>query len=258
MSANEAANPLAPPIPPGEDELPYSDGEPLESETHREQMQLLIETLNAHWATRDDFYCGGNMFVYFSETQVRHNDFRGPDVFVVLDTTRRVRKSWVVWQEERTPDVVIELLSASTEHRDRGEKMRIYERVLKVGHYFLYDPVSGALEGYRLRDRSYEPIEEDDGLLEASSLGLSLGVWRGAHHGVEGDWLRWYEDGEPIPTPEERAATAAARAEAEAARAEAEAARAEAETARADAERTRADRLEEQLAAYRTKFGDLD
>ena len=70
MSANEAANPLAPPIPPGEDELPYSDGEPLESETHREQMQLLIETLNAHWATRDDFYCGGNMFVYFSETQV--------------------------------------------------------------------------------------------------------------------------------------------------------------------------------------------
>jgi len=34
------------------------------------------------------------MFVYFSETQAKRNDFRSSDVFVVMDTERRERKSW--------------------------------------------------------------------------------------------------------------------------------------------------------------------
>src|SRR5262245_34654149 len=104
------------PIPPGEDDLPYDDGEPMDSERHLEQLSLLVEQLKLLWKDRDDVYVGGNMAIYFSELQAKKNDFRGPDVFVVLDTVKRERKSWVVWQEGgRTPDVVIELLSASTE-----------------------------------------------------------------------------------------------------------------------------------------------
>ncbi len=87
------------------------------------------------------------MFVYFSELQAKKNDFRGPDVFVVLDTVRRERKSWVVWGENgRTPDVVIELLSPSTEAVDRGEKMRVYSKLLRVTHYYLFDPMSQLAE----------------------------------------------------------------------------------------------------------------
>jgi hypothetical protein len=92
--------PHAMPRLPGADELQTSDGEPMESERHRRQMLLLIESLEHAFGDRDDFYVGGDMFLYFSEAQTRKNDFRGPDVFVVLDTERRERKAWVVWEED--------------------------------------------------------------------------------------------------------------------------------------------------------------
>lgn len=53
-------------------------------------------------------------------------------------------RSWVVWQEDgRTPDGVIELLSATTETADRGEKMRIYAKLLREPEYYLFDPLAG-------------------------------------------------------------------------------------------------------------------
>lgn len=197
-----------PVMPPGEDELPHTDGEPMETERHRRQMNLLIESLEVSWSDRNDFYVGGNMAIYFSETQSKKNDFRGPDVFVVLDTTRRERKSWVVWGEEgRTPDVVIELISPTTEQVDRGEKMRIYARVLKVSNYFLFDPLTGVFEGYELdlTRRTYVPIAARPGEdLPCSRLGLTLGVRRGSYGGIEADWLRWLDaKGEPLPSEEE-------------------------------------------------------
>src|SRR5687768_1123220 len=111
MSEPPREHPLAnyPASPPRGEDLFYDDGEPMESARHRMQMNLLIDSLFHAWRDRDDFYAGGNMFLYFSETQKKKNDFRGPDVFVVLHTTRRDRKSWVVWEEDgRTLDVVIE------------------------------------------------------------------------------------------------------------------------------------------------------
>jgi Uma2 family endonuclease len=120
------------------------------------------------------------MFIYFSEPQARKNDFRGPDVFVVLDTTTRVHRSWVVWEEEgKTPDVVIELTSSSTEKTDRSDKMRIYSKVFKVAEYYLFDPLTAELEGYRLdpRSRTYRPLQPDkQGRLPWHQLGLMLGV----------------------------------------------------------------------------------
>lgn len=113
--------PLSVVLPATQEELPYDDGIPMESERHVLQMQLLIETLRLQWADRQDFYIGGNMFVYFSLEQVR-KDFRGPDVFVVLGVPKRERKSWVVWEEGKGLDVVIELLSESTAQQDKTEK----------------------------------------------------------------------------------------------------------------------------------------
>ena len=77
--------------------------------------------------TRRQYNSGPN-----SALQAKKNDFRGPDVFVVMDTDRHERKSWVVWEEDgRTPDVVIEIMSASTEKNDRGDKKRIYAKLLR-------------------------------------------------------------------------------------------------------------------------------
>ena len=64
-------------------ELVHSDGEPMDSDWHRDAMNLLIEAVRNHLADRTDYFCGGNMFIYFSVEQARNRDFRGPDFFFV-------------------------------------------------------------------------------------------------------------------------------------------------------------------------------
>ena len=238
-----------PRAPPPVELLVCDDGEPLETARHRQQMTILIESLEFAWSARNDFYVGGNMFLYYSETQSRRNNFRGPDVFVVLNTTRRERLAWVVWEEDgKAPDVIIELLSAKTEHVDRGDKMRIYGRTLKVGEYFLFDPFSGVLEGYELDvlHGTYVPkIPDSAGRLRCEQLGLFLAKVRDRNYAVEAEWLRWLDSaGRVLEMP-------AAQANAEAERANAEAERANAEAGRANAEAERADRLAAELAAIR-------
>ena len=208
--------------PPGAKDLPYDDGEPMESERHVKQMTLLTQSLSLAWKDRQDFYVGGNMFLYFSELQTKKNDFRGPDVFVVLDTVKKERLSWVVWEEGgRTPDVVIELLSESTEDVDRGEKMQVYARALRVGEYYLFDPWTGVLEGYALdrASRTYRRMEalDERGTVPCEQLGLRLGVVPGRYHDLEMGFLRWIDqDGRVLPTGEELATAASARADQEA------------------------------------------
>lgn len=262
MSADPALWPLTS-LPPGAKDLPCDDGEPMDTPRHRQQMNLLISSLELAWRDRTDFFVGGNMFVYFSLAQTRKNDFRGPDVFVVLDTDRRERLSWVVWEEDgKTPDVVIELTSPITEVVDRGMKMGIYARQLGVSRYYVFDPFSGRLDGWALDNTPgwhYEPIAPlASGDIPCEPLGLRLGVRPGVHDGVEAPWLRWIDaDGRVLPSEREAAERDARRAEAERQRAEAESSRAEAESRRAEAERSRADTLAAELAEYRSRYGGL-
>lgn len=250
-------DPHAPTPPPGQDQLPSEDGEPMDTPRHRDQMNLLIASLHEAWSERDDYYVGGNMFVYFSELQTKGAFFRGPDFFVVLDTERRrYRKSWVAWEEGgRLPDVVIELLSESTAHVDRGEKRRVYERVWKTGHYFLYDPHEGSFEGYVLHGGRYQPITPDArGDLPIESMGLALGIRPGDYHDEHGTWLRFVDAaGVPIPWPHERAEAATRRADEETRRADEESRRADDEKRRADAAAARVAELEAALAAARLR-----
>ncbi len=238
----EAPRIQAPPIamPPGENELPCDDGVPMETERHRLQMELLLNTLSP-WLG-DKGYTGGNMFLYYSAAQIKRNDFIGPDVFVALDVPRRERKSWVSWQEGKTPDVVIELLSESTAKYDKTYKKSLYESVLKVNEYFWFDPFNPEdRAGFRLNGTHYQPLDSTPLICE--TLGLQLVLWQGCYGYAETTWLRWASlEGELLPLA----------AEMEAARANAETARANAETARADAEaaaRTAAERELEQLRA---------
>ena len=199
--------------PPSIDELVTDDGVPMESERHRAQMNLLIESLNLAWVHRRDFYCGGNMFLYYSALQAKKNDFRGPDVFVVLDTERRERKAWVMWEEDgKHPDVIIELTSESTAAVDRGEKKRIYGTLLGVPEYFIYDPFTHAFEGHALDSgaASYRPIQPlPSGRLPSERLGLELGVAEGRYQGMQCPWLRWFKPGGAVlPSGEEGQARA--------------------------------------------------
>ena len=145
------------------------------------------------------------MFVYFSLEQVRNQDFRGPDFFVALDVPTHSRKSWVVWQEGKGPDVVIELLSETTAARDKGEKKDVYQNCLRVPEYVWFDPYTAEWAGFVLRDGRYEPIEVDaQGRLISQRLGLALLRWEGSYLGERARWLRWATlEGTLLPTPRE-------------------------------------------------------
>src|SRR5436305_1904102 len=123
-----------------DDDLPSSDGIPMDNERQKRQMELLIDPLCIEWKDRTDVYVGGNMFVYFSPDRRRYEDFRGPDVLVAVGVPKGERKSWVVWDEGKAPDVVIEVLSESTEGFDQEGKKDIYQNKLRVPEYYWHDP----------------------------------------------------------------------------------------------------------------------
>jgi Uma2 family endonuclease len=226
-----AAPPSAPAAP---THLPETDGEPLDSPWHRDCINLLIESVEVHRAGRKDFYCGGNMFIYFSAEQARTRDYRGPDFFLVNGAEHdRKRPYWAVWEEGgRYPDVIVEMLSPSTAQEDRTTKFRIYEQTFRTPEYYLYDPYVRALEGWHLGNGDpaqwrYRRVAPDAaGRLRSPGLGLWLGTWTGPYLGHEDTWLRLFDaDGRLVPTFGERAEAERQRAEA----AEAEIARLRAE-----------------------------
>jgi len=238
--------------PPTQDELPYDDGMPMETHRHVLQMQLLMDPLRAYLSGHREAFVGGNILVCFSLEQVRNQDFRGPDFFVALDVPKRDRKSWVVWQEGKGPDVVIELLSDSTAAQDKGEKKDVYQNCLRVPEYFWFDPYTAEWAGFSLRDGQYEPIEVDaQGQLRSQQLGLALVRWEGTYQEESARWLRWARlDGTLLPTPQEVAEAAQRHAE------EVERRAAEAQQQAAEAQQ-RARELEALLTRYRERFGDV-
>ena len=176
----------------------YSDEPPLETDLHRDQIDLLIRLLKYWWRDRNDFYISGNLTVYYSAKQTKKRDFRGPDVFVVLGTQKRDRRSWTIWEEEgKYPNVVIELLSNSTAAVDRGKKKDLYQTIWRLPEYYWFHPETLEFAGFRLVSGQYEAIAPNEsGRLKSTQLNLELGIYDGK--------LRWFSaTGELIPLPEE-------------------------------------------------------
>ena len=208
----------------------YSDEPEMESSLHYMQLMLLVSSLDWLWRDRQDFFIGANLTVYFSRQQLKSRDFRGPDFFLVKDTEKRDRNSWVVWEEDgRYPDLIIELLSDSTAQIDRGLKKELYQNRFRTPEYFWFSPDSLELEGFRLIGSQYETITpSSQGWLWSGVLDLYLGVDQGQ--------LRYFtSDGNRVLSPPESA--------------ELEMQRAEQEHQRAEQEHQRAERLAEQLRA---------
>jgi Uma2 family endonuclease len=202
-----------------------SDEPELESDLHREQIDLLLRLLKEYWRDRQPVYCSGNTTVYYDEFQRTNRNFRGPDLFVVFGADPRPRKSWMIWREGgRYPNVVIELLSNSTAKVDRTEKKALYQDVWRLPNYFWFHPYTKELKGFRLVGRHYEEIVPNEfGHLWSDEMELGLGLQAG--------WLRLFtSSGELVLLPEERAQE-----------------QAEQERQRAEQERQRADRLAERL-----------
>lgn len=194
-------------------ELIESDGEPMETDWHVRCMNLLLASISHHFKGRDDYYAGGNMFIYYSEEQARNRDYRGPDFFLVKGVNRLpLRPYWCVWQEGgKHPDVIIELTSPSTVKTDLTIKKQIYETIFSTRDYFCYDPSKQRVTGWRLTDGKYEPLAPDaHHRLWCDELKLWVGPWEGSIGGVPNIWLRFFTpDGAVVPIAEEYEASRA-------------------------------------------------
>jgi Uma2 family endonuclease len=252
----ELDNPqLIPPdftTPPTQDELLYDDGIPMETYRHKLQMDLLVDPLAA-WLSDRDAFVSGNMFVYFSPYQLKNHDFRGPDMFAVLDVPKGERKCWVVWEEGKGPDVVVELLSPSTASLDKRQKKEIYQKRLRVPEYFWFDPFNpNDFAGFAISDHVYQPIIPDQqGRLISEQLGLALVLWSGQYAEANTTWVRWATlDGILLPTANEFAQQEQYKAQQ--AKQEAQQAQQEAQQAQ-----QRAEQAEQQLLQERQRVENL-
>ena len=163
-------------------DYPSSDGLPMaESDSQRKTMTYAIEALDAHFGSRPDVYVSGNLFLYHQEGKDKVRV--APDVFVVFGTAKRDRSSYLLWQEAKGPDFVLEIASESTWRADLGTKRDTYAD-LGVSEYWLYDPTGNYLEpplqGLRLTGDRYEPlpVRGGDALTGRSEvLGLELRLY---------------------------------------------------------------------------------
>jgi len=180
----------------------------MESSLHYIQLALLVSCLEWFWRDQTDFFIGANLTIYFSRQQLKNRDFRGPDFFLVKQTQKHPRKSWVVWEEDgKYPDLIIELLSDSTADVDRTLKKALYQDRFRTPEYFWFSPDTLELTGLRLVSGIYCPIVSNpQGFFWSESLDLYLGIYNRQ--------LRYFDpQGELLPSPEEAALEAQQRAE---------------------------------------------
>jgi Uma2 family endonuclease len=177
-----------------------SDEPEMESSLHYMQLLLLVTCLEWLWRDRNDYFIGANLTIFFSRQQLRNRDFRGPDFFLVKQTQKRSRNSWVVWEEDgKYPNLIIELLSNSTANTDRNLKKNLYQDSFHTPEYFYFSPDTLEFAGFRLVGSEYQEITPNvSGWRWSQELDLYLGIDSGK--------LRYFTaKGSLVPTPEEAA-----------------------------------------------------
>jgi Uma2 family endonuclease len=137
---------------------PTRDGKPVaETDLHRDIMFSLIFMLKRRYERDPRIYVSGNLLIFYEPGNKRKHV--APDVFVVKGVEKKMRDNYLVWEEGKGPDFVIEVTSSSTKKDDVKKKYELYRDVLKIPEYFLFDPrgdhLRPPLKGYRLRDGDY-------------------------------------------------------------------------------------------------------
>ena len=245
-----------------------------------------VHHLIQHLGNRETTLVAGEHYLSLALTRDL-TGLRYPDLLVAFDVAPaayKARNAYVIAEQGKPPDFVLEIASRSSGRIDRIDKRRDYA-ALGIPEYWRFDETGeyhrARLAGDRLAEGGYEPIpieELADGVLQGYSAALNLNLrWEngqlGWHDPATGRHIATFEsernraDTAAARAESERAARiqAAARAESEraarvqaAARAESEraariqaAARAEASEARAESAEARAAQLEAELRRLR-------
>ncbi len=201
-------------------DLPSEDPEEpgLPDEFHDFQPKLLRETCRPAAYPADQLFIGTDLNLYYDVAHPLWH--KRLDWFLVLGKApatqqQDLRWSYVTWQEGVAPFLVVELLSPGTEAEDLGQTLRevttpptkwqVYEQVLRVPYYALFDRYQNQFRLFRLVALRYEEMPLTDQRFWFKELQLGLGVWSGQYVGVQGLWLRWYDAARDwVPTPAEQ------------------------------------------------------
>ena len=145
-----------------------------ETPLHADVLLGLVQVLRHHFIADETAYVAGNMLMYYVPGDKRRHV--SPDVWMARGVGNRERDYYLVWEEARGPETVIEITSKSTRRENLETKFRLYRDTLLVTEYFLFDPRSEYLDpplrGYRRIDGEYEPIEPVAGRFPSEVAGL--------------------------------------------------------------------------------------
>ncbi|MGB3637065.1 MAG: Uma2 family endonuclease [Rivularia sp. (in: cyanobacteria)] len=236
-----------PPIPAKESlptmyDLPSED--PLEpglpDEFHIYQPQLLEETFRPPTYGADEIFVASDLNLYYNSRNPLW--YKRPDWFAVVGISRLyeqtdLRLSYVIWQEGINPFVAVELISPGTEKEDLGQSLRIveadkpptkwqvYEQILRIPYYIVFDRYTDNLRAFILQAESYTELNLEEPRIWMPGLEIGLGLWQGSYKGIERLWLRWYDNNSnwlltPVEQERQRAERESERAEQESQRAE--------------------------------------
>jgi Uma2 family endonuclease len=224
-------------------DLPSEDPEEpgLPDQFHEYQPQLLRETCQLPDISPDEYLTCADLNLYYdSRNPLWH---KRPDWFLVLGaapgrTITDLRWSYVAWVEQVNPYLVVELLSPGTEAEDLGQTLRevnrpptkwqVYEQILKIPYYVIYDRYTLSFRLFQLVGMFYQEVSIQSQCYWFEDLNLGLGIFTGTYAGYEGQWLQWYDaKGNVIPSDREKANRESQRAEQESQRAEQESQRAD-------------------------------
>ena len=168
---------------PAEIEYPSADGKPVaESDFQLNSLTYARERLRIYFrdeCKRNDVYVAGNLLIYYQEGNSGASV--APDVFAVIGVPNRDRSWYLLWQERKAPDFVLEITSRTTRGRGPGAQARAVSRVRRKGVLAVRPDrrLSGAAVAGQGVDRRRVPGREPaDGVLalESRVLGVELHV----------------------------------------------------------------------------------
>ncbi|CBN59251.1 MULTISPECIES: Uma2 family endonuclease [Kamptonema] len=225
---------LPPPFP-DHTQLPEEDGTFVKNFQEHPQSIILTDSIgpllqklhpDGQYAIGQD--CG----IYWRETDPLEKGAEAPDWFYVPNVPPlldgQIRRSYVLWREFLAPTIALEFASGDgSEERDttplsysevgevqRPGKFWVYERIMRIPYYGIYEIRSGKLEVYNLINGFYQQLVPNSrGHYAIAPINLELGLWQGSYQNQTMLWLRWWDsEGNLLLTGAERAAVEQERA----------------------------------------------
>ncbi|MEB3277396.1 MAG: Uma2 family endonuclease [Lyngbya sp.] len=215
---------------PDHTQLPESDGTFVKNFQEHPQSLLLTDSIGLilqQLHPDGQYAIGQDCGIYWRETNPPEQGAIAPDWFYVPNVPPRlgdkIRRSYVYWRELMVPLIVLEfatplappyrredkekyLLNEGLEERDKtplftssGEvqkpgKFWVYERILRIPYYGIFEINRNQLEVYHLVDFTYQQMEANErNHYPIPPLGVELGLWNGTYQNQTQSCLRWWD-----------------------------------------------------------------